>query len=51
MICFEYEEADKKMSQNGFVYIANGVRCDQENRLEMIVDNFQSNSHQAAVDA
>ena len=47
-VCKEHEDEAKKLSKNGSVAIAQGVRADGEDRLKLIVDHLQSSIHKAA---
>jgi hypothetical protein len=50
-ICSEFKEQARKRSRHGIVYIADGVRCDSEEKLKNIIDYLHSEIHQAALDA
>ena len=49
-VCQEYIDEAKKLSKNGSVPIACGIRADGEDRLKLIVDHMQSEVHKAVVE-
>lgn len=38
----------KKFSKNGTIPIADGVRCDSQNKLERIIDHLTTEAHNTA---
>ncbi|KAL4148449.1 hypothetical protein QTP88_002689 [Uroleucon formosanum] len=48
MTCFTHIQEAKKFSKNGTIPIADGVRCDSQNKLERIIDHLTTEAHNAA---
>jgi hypothetical protein len=46
--CFTHIHEAKKFSKNGTIPIADGVRCDSQNKLERIIDHLTTEAHNAA---
>lgn len=48
ILCFNHISQAKKLSRNGQVPIADGVRCDGKKELMRIIDHLNSDAHNAA---
>ena len=48
-VCNEYEAKAKRLSKNGSVAIAQGIRADGGERHKLAVEHLQSSAHKAAI--
>ena len=50
LVCSEFEEEVRCYGKNNKIYIAEGVRCDDEKKLKHVIDHLYGAPHNSAVE-